>query len=59
MCKKMQSLVLILATFQTINAYKYLFVSPIPGKSHAILGDAMVELLVAAGHEVNFYINLK
>lgn len=57
MCKKMHSLVLILASLQTITAYRYLFVSPIPGKSHGILGDAMVELLVEAGHEVRIRLN--
>lgn len=34
------------------NAYKILVVFPIPGRSHAILGQGYVELLLKAGHEV-------
>lgn len=45
--------VVIFALFCETNAYKLLLVSPLPGKSHAILADAMVELLNSAGHEVN------
>ncbi|XP_045779381.1 UDP-glucosyltransferase 2-like [Maniola jurtina] len=54
MLKKMQCLMLILATLCEVNAYRYLLVSPIPGKSHAILGEALVENLVNAGHEVTY-----
>lgn len=44
--------VITLASFCETNAYKLLLVSPLPGKSHAILADAMVELFASAGHEV-------
>nr|XP_034836236.1 UDP-glucuronosyltransferase 2B2-like [Maniola hyperantus] len=54
MLKKIQCVVLILASLYEVNAYRYLVVSPIPGKSHAILGDALVEYLVNAGHEVTY-----
>ncbi|XP_052744249.1 uncharacterized protein LOC112049418 [Bicyclus anynana] len=54
MFKKTQWLTLVLFTLCEINAYKYLVVSPIPGKSHSILGDAIVEHLAKAGHEVTY-----
>ncbi|XP_052744250.1 UDP-glucosyltransferase 2-like [Bicyclus anynana] len=44
-------LVSILFTLSEINAYKYLVVNPLPVKSHSILGDALVDHLVDAGHE--------
>ncbi|XP_039760006.1 UDP-glucosyltransferase 2-like [Pararge aegeria] len=45
---------ILLALLYGTNAYKYLVVSPIPGKSHAILGSAMVTHLANAGHEVTY-----
>lgn len=42
---------IILSIFLT-DAYKILVVSPISGKSHAILGQALVNHLAQAGHEV-------
>ncbi|XP_034836076.2 UDP-glucosyltransferase 2-like [Maniola hyperantus] len=54
MLKKIQCVVLILASLYEVNAYRYLVVSPIPIKSHAILGDALVDCLVNAGHEVTY-----
>nr|AUC64281.1 UDP-glucuronosyltransferase [Plutella xylostella] len=35
-------------------AYKILVVSPVPGKSHTILGDGFVRNLLNAGHEVTY-----
>ncbi|XP_039759907.1 UDP-glucosyltransferase 2-like [Pararge aegeria] len=46
--------ILILALLYGINAYKYLVVSPLPGKSHGILGEAMVTHLANAGHEITY-----
>ncbi|CAH2227159.1 jg21824, partial [Pararge aegeria aegeria] len=54
MLKKVQCWVLLLASLSEINAFKYLVVSPIPTKSHAILGDALVEHIANAGHEVTY-----
>lgn len=36
------------------DAYKILVVFPIPGKSHGILGDAVIRHLLSAGHEVTY-----
>ncbi|KAJ0172125.1 hypothetical protein K1T71_012098 [Dendrolimus kikuchii] len=36
------------------SAYKVLVVFPYPGKSHGILGDAYVRLLLEAGYEVTY-----
>nr|XP_034836075.1 UDP-glucuronosyltransferase 2B2-like [Maniola hyperantus] len=46
--------VLLLASAYETNAYKLLVVSPIPGKSHSILGEGMAESLANAGHEVTY-----
>ncbi|XP_028025310.1 UDP-glucuronosyltransferase 2B1-like [Bombyx mandarina] len=35
-----------------VDAYKILTVFPVPGRSHGILGDAVVRHLLEAGHEV-------
>ncbi|KAL4706382.1 hypothetical protein ACJJTC_018481 [Scirpophaga incertulas] len=37
-----------------VESYKVLVVFPFPGKSHAILGDGVVRLLLKAGHEVTY-----
>ncbi|XP_023943055.1 UDP-glucosyltransferase 2 [Bicyclus anynana] len=51
----LQCILIALATlFGTINTYKLLVISPLPGKSHAILGEAMTEHLSNAGHEVTY-----
>ncbi|XP_023943057.2 UDP-glucosyltransferase 2-like [Bicyclus anynana] len=54
MIKKALWLVVVILTLCEISAYKYLVVSPIPSKSHSILGDALVEYLADAGHEVTY-----
>ncbi|RVE44214.1 hypothetical protein evm_011113 [Chilo suppressalis] len=41
-------------TLQFCFAYKILLVFPIPGGSHAILGEGYVRHLVEAGHEVTY-----
>ena len=46
--------ILVLLNFLfNINGYKILVVSPLPAKSHAILGEAVVNHLANAGHEVS------
>lgn len=35
-----------------VNSYKILVVFPMPARSHKILGDGFVRLLLADGHEV-------
>ncbi|XP_075984662.1 UDP-glucosyltransferase 2-like [Anticarsia gemmatalis] len=44
----------ILAVISCCEASKILVVFPLPGKSHAILGDGIVRHLLNAGHEVTY-----
>ncbi|XP_068619918.1 UDP-glucosyltransferase 2-like [Battus philenor] len=45
-------LVVILAVLISCDAYKILIISPMPSKSHSILGYGLAKHLVNAGHEV-------
>ncbi|XP_059051970.1 UDP-glucosyltransferase 2-like [Achroia grisella] len=48
-------LILALAVFSNLSeAYRFLVIFPIPGKSHNILGSNVVDHLLQAGHEVTF-----
>ncbi|XP_045454780.1 UDP-glucosyltransferase 2-like [Melitaea cinxia] len=51
-------IVYIISSMFVTHAYKILVVSPIPGKSHAILGQALVNHLAQAGHEVTYIVSL-
>ncbi|XP_041982969.1 UDP-glucosyltransferase 2-like [Aricia agestis] len=44
----------LLLLFGVCSGYKVLVVFPVPGKSHAILGEAYVRHLLEAGHEVTY-----
>ncbi|XP_026332064.1 UDP-glucuronosyltransferase 2B1-like [Hyposmocoma kahamanoa] len=48
------SLIGILASLSFVDAANILVVFPVPGKSHGILGDGYVRLLLAAGHQVTY-----
>lgn len=43
---------LLCSTWLNVGAYKILSVFPIPGKSHFLMGNALMEGLAEAGHEV-------
>ncbi|XP_046972156.1 UDP-glucosyltransferase 2-like [Vanessa cardui] len=47
-------LVSVLSSLYLSNAYKILFISPLPGKSHSILGEGVLTHLSRAGHEVTY-----
>ncbi|XP_046972213.1 UDP-glucosyltransferase 2-like isoform X2 [Vanessa cardui] len=44
----------VVSTLYLSNAYKILLVSPLPGKSHSILGEGVLNHLARAGHEVTY-----
>ncbi|XP_041981575.1 UDP-glucosyltransferase 2-like [Aricia agestis] len=44
----------IISLLVATDAYKILVVSPLPGKSHAILGDGIVNHLAKAGHQIHY-----
>ncbi|XP_050355009.1 UDP-glucosyltransferase 2-like [Nymphalis io] len=44
----------IISSLYLSNAYKILFISPLPGKSHSILGEGIIKHLSLAGHEVTY-----
>ncbi|CAK1545458.1 unnamed protein product [Leptosia nina] len=45
---------LVLCTLAYCDAYKILVVYPMPSRSHSILGDKLVNVLVKAGHEITY-----
>lgn len=47
------SLIAILASLSCFDAANILLVFTFPGKSHGILADGFVRVLLAAGHEVS------
>ncbi|CAH0731745.1 unnamed protein product, partial [Brenthis ino] len=51
---KWLSILVIVQYFICITGYKILVLSPLPGRSHGILGEGIVNLLSKAGHEVTY-----
>ncbi|XP_047537311.1 UDP-glucosyltransferase 2-like [Vanessa atalanta] len=47
-------LVSVLSSLYLSNAYKVLFITPLPAKSHSILGEGVLNHLSRAGHEVTY-----
>lgn len=46
-------LLAVLSASYVSDAYKFLVIFPVPGKSHNILGNGVVRHLLDAGHEVS------
>ncbi|XP_049885624.1 UDP-glucosyltransferase 2-like [Pectinophora gossypiella] len=54
MLRGIDILLMIFVVYDAGSAYKILVVFPIPGMSHAILGEGYVKPLLEAGHEVTY-----
>ncbi|XP_063374330.1 UDP-glucosyltransferase 2-like [Cydia amplana] len=52
--EKIKYLIILATLLQACAPYKILVVFPLPGKSHNILGQAIVRHLLNAGHEVTY-----